>query len=124
MSQQELKRVEVIALRRSGRIDQQEAARRLGLTVRQVRRLEAKVAALGAAGLRSRRRGRPSNNRLPPATMSRVSELIRTHYRDFGPTLATEYLQERHGFPEALMANIAGLQKLVQSVVTASGRAP
>jgi uncharacterized protein (DUF302 family) len=37
---------------------------------------------------------------------------------------APEYLQERHGFPEALMANIAGLQKLVQSVVTASGRAP
>ena len=37
---------------------------------------------------------------------------------------APEYLQERHGFPEALMANIAGLQKLVQSVVTASDRAP
>jgi uncharacterized protein (DUF302 family) len=37
---------------------------------------------------------------------------------------APEYLQQRHGFPEALMANIAGLQKLVQSVVTASDRAP
>ena len=35
-----------------------------------------------------------------------------------------EYLQQRHGFPEALIANIAGLQKLVQSVVTASDRAP
>ncbi|MGE5669305.1 MAG: helix-turn-helix domain-containing protein, partial [Betaproteobacteria bacterium] len=53
MSQQELKRVEVVALRRSSQIDQAEAARRLGLTVRQVRRLEAKVAAGGAAGLRS-----------------------------------------------------------------------
>jgi uncharacterized protein (DUF302 family) len=37
---------------------------------------------------------------------------------------APEYLQQRHGFPEALIANIAGLQKLVQSVVTASDRAP
>jgi uncharacterized protein (DUF302 family) len=34
-----------------------------------------------------------------------------------------EYLQQRHGFPAALMANIAGLEKLVQAAVTASGRA-
>lgn len=97
MSQQELKRVEVVALRRSGQIDQAEAARRLGLTVRQVRRLEVRVATLGAAGLRSARRGRPSNRRLALATRTQVSALIRTHYRDFGPTLASEYLQERHG---------------------------
>jgi hypothetical protein len=97
MSQQELQRVEVIALRRSGQIDQAEAARRLGVTVRQVRRLEAKVALRGAAGLRSGRRGRPSNHRLAPTTVTEVGRLIRAHYRDFGPTLAGEYLQERHG---------------------------
>lgn len=34
-----------------------------------------------------------------------------------------EYLQQRHGFPAVLMANIAGLEKLVQSAVTASDRA-
>ena len=94
MSQQELKRAEVIALRRSGQITQAEAARRLGLTERQVRRLEAKVALQGAMGLRSARRGRPSNRRLAAPT---VTALIRTQYRDFGPTLAAEYLQERHG---------------------------
>ena len=32
-----------------------------------------------------------------------------------------EYLQRRHGFPAALMANIAGLEKLVQAA--ASGQA-
>ena len=96
MSQQELKRVEVIALRRAGQINQAEAARRLGLTVRQVRRLEAKVAARGAKGLRSARRGHPSHRRVPAATVVKVSNLIRRHYRDFGPTLATEYLAERH----------------------------
>jgi len=42
MSQQELGRVEVVALRGAGTIKQAEAVRRLGLTVRQVRRLEAK----------------------------------------------------------------------------------
>jgi transposase len=97
MSQQELQRVEVIALRRSGKINQAEAARRLGVSVRQVRRLEAKVAARGAAGLRSARRGRPSNRRLAAPVVAKVSTLIRAHYRDFGPTLASEYLQERHG---------------------------
>ena len=29
--------------------------------------------------------------------MSQVAALISTHYRDFGPTLASEYLHERHG---------------------------
>jgi DNA-binding transcriptional regulator YiaG len=53
MTKQELHRVEVVALRRAGRISQAEAARRLRLTVRQVRRLEAKVARYGNAGLRS-----------------------------------------------------------------------
>ena len=67
------------------------------MTVRQVRRLEAKVALRGAAGLRSGRRGRPSNHRLAPTTVTEVGRLIRAHYRDFGPTLAAEYLQEHHG---------------------------
>lgn len=97
MSQKELKRVEVIALRRAGRITQGEAARRLGMTERQVRRLEAKVALHGAKGLRSASRGQPSNRRLPVKTVTAVSSLIRTHYRDFGPTLAAEYLEEQHG---------------------------
>ena len=54
MSQQELKRVEVVALRRSGQIDQAEAARRVGLTVRQVRRLEALPSAPALRGHRVR----------------------------------------------------------------------
>jgi uncharacterized protein (DUF302 family) len=31
-----------------------------------------------------------------------------------------EYLQQRHGFPAALIANVAGLEKLVQAAITAS----
>jgi uncharacterized protein (DUF302 family) len=31
-----------------------------------------------------------------------------------------EYLQQRHGFPAALTANIAGLENLVQAAITAS----
>jgi uncharacterized protein (DUF302 family) len=32
-----------------------------------------------------------------------------------------EYLQQRHGFPAALMANIAGLEKLVQAAIAPPG---
>ena len=96
MSEQELKRVEVIALRRAGKISQAEAGRRLRVSVRQVRRLEAKVAKDGAKGLRSARRGQPSNHRTGQPLRNRVSELIRAQYRDFGPTLAAEYLRECH----------------------------
>ena len=60
MSQQELERVEVIALRQSGQLSQAEAARRLVVTERQVRRLEVRVATHGAAGLRSARRIAPA----------------------------------------------------------------
>ena len=31
-----------------------------------------------------------------------------------------EYLQQRHGFPTALIANIAGLEKLVQAAIASS----
>ena len=96
MSQEELQRVEIIALRRSGKMSQTEAARQLGVTERQVRRLEARVTTHGAAGLRSARRGKPSNRRIAPAVVTQVAALIRAHYRDFGPTLASEYLQEHH----------------------------
>lgn len=97
MSQQEQYRVEIVKLRRAGHLSQAEAARRLRLSERQVRRLEAKVALRGAKGLRSARRGHPSHRRIAPDTVQQAVALIRTHYADFGPTLASEYLHERHG---------------------------
>jgi hypothetical protein len=42
----------------------------------------------GAASLVSKRRGRPSNNRLPEAYRDLALSLVRERYADFGPTLA------------------------------------
>jgi hypothetical protein len=67
----------------------------LGLTDRQVRRLVCRVVACGADGLVLRRRGRPSNNRLPRRFVDQVIAIVRERYADFGPTLAREKLQER-----------------------------
>jgi transcriptional regulator with XRE-family HTH domain len=97
MTQKELDRVAVLALRRSGQITQTEAATRLGVSERQVRRLERRIAAGGSAALRSGHRGTAGNRRIAPELMTKALDLIREHYKGFGPTLAAEYLESRHG---------------------------
>jgi hypothetical protein len=69
----------------------------LGLSRRQAFRLLRDVREGGAASLASKRRGRPSNRRLPDAARDLALALVWEHYRDFGPTLAAEKLAERHG---------------------------
>lgn len=48
----------------------------------------------GAASLASKRRGKPSNNRVPAAVRELTMSLVKAHYADFGPTLAAEKLHE------------------------------
>jgi transposase len=98
MSATERERLRVIEAIREGRLTQRAAAQRLGLSVRQVKRLCRAHRRRGAAGVVSRRRGRPSNRRIPRTEQRRILALVGRHYRDFGPTLAAEYLAERHGY--------------------------
>ena len=76
---------------------QKEAARQLGLSVRQVKRLVARYRAEGPSGLVSRRLGRRPGNALSDAARQEALGLVRTHYPDFGPTLAREKLAAHHG---------------------------
>jgi transposase len=92
MSQRELTRLEVIQRVKRKTLKQRQAAELLSITVRQVKRLCKAYQANGAAGLISRRRGRPSNNCLPEKAINQARQLLRTRYPDFGPTLATEKL--------------------------------
>lgn len=78
-------------------ITQKMAAEQLGLSVRQVKRLWKAYQKQGAEGLTNKSRGKPSHNRLSPEVKQQAIELILGHYRDFGPTLATEKLRELHG---------------------------
>ena len=80
------------------RLSQREAALRLRLSVRQVKRLAARYRERGAAGLVSGRRGKRSNNAIDPAVRCAALDLVRGRYPDFGPTLACEKLVEAHGF--------------------------
>ena len=97
MSTRELARLDVMQRLRDRRLTQREAAATLGLSTRQVKRLWKAFQREGARALISRRRGRPSNHRLDAALVARAERLIRTHYHDFGPTLAHEKLSERDG---------------------------
>jgi transposase len=92
MSQGEWSRLEVVQGVKQKRLRQREAAELLGLTERQIKRLCKLYEEEGASGLISKRRGRPSNNRLAEKTVKKARELLRTHYHDFGPTLAHEKL--------------------------------
>ena len=80
------------------RLTQREAAFRLELSVRQVKRLTARYRERGAAGLVSGRRGKRSNNAIDPALRRSALDLVRERYPDFGPTFACEKLVEAHGF--------------------------
>jgi transposase len=97
MSERELSRLEVIQRVGHKRLTQREAASRLKLSVRQVKRLLRAYRQRGAAALQSKRRGHRSNNHLPEELVSQVSALLRSRYSDFGPTLAQEKLREEDG---------------------------
>jgi transposase len=97
MSQRELSCLEVVQRVCRKALTQHRAAELLALSVRQVKRLCRAYRREGAAALVSKRRGRPSNHRLPEEVIGRSRELLRGRYYDFGPTLAREKLCECHG---------------------------
>ncbi len=97
MSAAEITRFDTLMRLDRGEIRIPDAMDLLGLQRRQIYRLLDRLRQEGAAGLVSRKRGRPSNRRYSDAFRAEVVALVRENYADFGPTLAREYLAERHG---------------------------
>lgn len=97
MSHGELSRFDTLKRVQRGELRVEDAGILLGLKRRQVFRLLKRMRSEGASGLVSRRRGRPGNRRYDDRFREQVIALVREHYSDFGPTLAKEYLAERHG---------------------------
>ena len=96
VSMQELDRLKCIEAVVEGDLQPIRAGERLGLTPRQVRRLAVRYRREGPVGLISKRRNRPSNNRMDAGLEEQVLRILRESYPDFGPTLATEKLEARH----------------------------
>jgi transposase len=98
MSDEELRRLEVLRDVDRGGLPVRAAAQLLGRSERQVWRLLKEFRATGAAGLVSKKRGRPSNRRTAAAVRTAALWIVRQNYADFGPTLAAEKLAAEHGF--------------------------
>lgn len=96
MSMRELHRLKLIQAVVDGQLRATVAADRLQLSARQVRRMTERYRLEGPVGLISRRRNRPGNRRLEEPLENQVVQILRDQYADFGPTLATEKLAERH----------------------------
>ena len=96
MSDKEFSRLGVLLEIEAGRVTIQNACGLLGLRRRQVFRLLAGLRERGAASLVSRRRGRPSNRRLPAGVRELTMAIVKARYADFGPTLAAEKLAALH----------------------------
>ena len=101
MSHGELSRYDTLLRVKRRELRVQDAAAILGMSRRQISRLLMRLDAEGPEGLVSRKRGRPGNRRHSDALREQIIGIVREHYHDFGPTLAREYLIERHGITVA-----------------------
>lgn len=100
MSHGELSRFDRLMRVERGELRVEDASALLGFQRREVFRLLERLRSKGAPGIVSRKRGRPSN-RHSYALRKQIITIVREHYSDFGPTLAREYLIERHGITVA-----------------------
>ncbi len=97
LSMEEIKRGYVLQQVEEKKLSGREAAQRLGLSLRQTRRLLVKYRQAGAAGLAHGNRGREPNNRVNEAVRKKIQELSEKEYKDYNDSHFTEELAEEHG---------------------------
>ena len=96
LSTRDRDRLKVLHEVRQGHLTQRQAGGQLRISDRWVRKLLLRVKKEGDRGIVHRLRGRVSNRRLPEKLRRKALKLVEAHYRDFGPTLACEYLANDH----------------------------
>ena len=92
LSQRERDRLKVLHEVKQKHLTQVEAAARLKVTDRQVRRMLLRLREHGDRSLVHGLRGRPSNRKLSAGLEQKILARLRQRYADFGPTLAAEHL--------------------------------
>ena len=79
-------------------ITQGDAGQELGLSIRQVQRLLVSLKERGDKAVIHALRGKPSNRRIDEEIMQAAVKILSAPiYEGFGPTLASEYLRDKHG---------------------------
>lgn len=97
MTKEEINRYSIIKRLIAKEINGTYASKLLILSVRQVKRLKAKVREYGPKGLIHAARGKPGNRKIPDKEKEKIKALLHKHYSDFKPTFAAEKIEERHG---------------------------
>lgn len=97
MTQKERDRLVVLKKAKGGLISQKQAAREIGLTERQVRRLLRKLKDVGDKAVIHASTGRVGNRKIAGEVQQEVVSILSQEiYKGFGPTLAAEYLSNKH----------------------------
>lgn len=97
MTQQDRDRLVVLRKAEKKLIGQGQAGQELGVTARQVRRLLRRLKKDGDKAVIHKLRGQPSNRKTGGKTREKIVRILSEEvYRDFGPTLASEYLAAKH----------------------------
>ena len=96
----QVERDRLVTLRKAEKkiITQKQAGEELGLSTRQVKRLVRAVKKRGDEAVVHRLRGQASNRRSDEKVEQEARKILSSDvYRGFGPTLASEYLRDKHG---------------------------
>src|ERR1700686_5209793 len=97
MSQEERDKLEWLKRAKDGVITQREAADKMGVSDRWVRKLLKRMKKRGDAAVVHGLRGRASNRKIAAQTQKRAVEVLKqADWHDFGPTFASEQLAKRH----------------------------
>jgi transposase len=97
MNQDERDRLHWLKQVKDKKVTQKKAAERMEVSPRWVRKLVKRMKRKGDAVVVHGLRGRKSNRKLAEKTQREAIALVQREYADFGPTLASEYLGEKHG---------------------------
>ena len=97
MSQKERDKLEWLKRAKDRVVSQGEAAKRIGVSDRWVRKLLKRMRTQGDRVVVHGLRGRPSNRRIAPKLQVQALEALKQpDWHDFGPTFAAEQLAKRH----------------------------
>ena len=96
MTSKEVRRYEIIKNLLAKKLDGSEAAKQINLSVRQTKRLKARVGLWGIKGIIHGNRGKKGNRQIGEKIINKTKELLKKIYYDFNPLLAQEHLKDDH----------------------------
>jgi len=97
MSQEERDELDWLKRAKAGSVTQQEAARKMGVSDRWVRKLLQRMSEQGDTVVVHGLRGRPSNRKFPAETQRQALAILKQpDWHDFGPTFAAEQLAKQY----------------------------